>query len=405
MISVRERKQTITSKKFAKRKSTVRGKSPSKRGKKRGYKIPLFFQFLVYLGVFLAIILYLHLSEPPPSFIERTKTIDHILRTQFSHVLEVPLRAIHKQEEEHRRGKQTWIISRWEVTLPSEVAPEEAASQLLRSIQDAYPGGGVTITETRNRDDSVEIQIKIDNLLAHHLILQSPTIEPPPAVTFRPRIAIVVDDLGVDTRVAEEILCLDAPLTLSIFPWQPASRRIAHKAHAKGREIILHLPMEPRGYPLKNPGTGALLVSMDDRELLRQLRKDLEAVPFITGVNNHMGSRFMEQGEKVRLVLSELKQRELFFLDSRTTSESQGYHIAQELGLRTDTRDLFLDNESDVGCTKMQLEQLIRIARENGAAIGICHPYPSTITALKQMIPRIQAESIQIVPLSQALDE
>ena len=112
----------------------------------------------------------------------------------------------------------------------------------------------------------------------------------------------------------------------------------------------------------------------------------------------------MEHGDKVRLVLRELQQRELFFLDSRTTAKSQGYHIAQDLALRTDTRDLFLDNESDGGYTKLQLEQLIRIAQDHGTAIGICHPYPSTITALKEMIPQIKAAGIEIIPLSQALD-
>jgi len=384
----------------------VRRRSPSKRGKKRGRKIPLFFQFLVCLGVVLAIILYLHLSEHPPSFTERTKTLDQLLLTQLSQLLKVPRGAINKQEEEQTRGEKTWTLSRWEVTLPPGVVPEEASSQLVQRIQDACPG--VTFTEARTQDDSWEIQVKVDNLLAHHLILRPPAIQPSP-IPLRhprsPRIAIVVDDLGLDTRVAEEILRLDAPLTFSIFPLQPSSRRIAHKAYAEGREIILHLPMEPRGYPLKDPGTGALFVSMEEKELLRQLRKDLEAVPFITGVNNHMGSRFMEHGEKVRLVLNELKRRKLFFLDSRTTSKSQGYHIAQELALRADTRDLFLDNESDVGYTKLQLKQLIRIARNHGTAIGICHPYPSTITALKEMIPQIQAEGIQIVPLSQALDE
>jgi polysaccharide deacetylase 2 family uncharacterized protein YibQ len=379
----------------------VRRRRPAKREKKRGRKIPLFFQFLVCLGVVLAIILYLHLSEHPPSFTERAKTLDQLLLTQLSQLLKVPRGAINKQEEEQTRGGKTWTFSRWEVTLPPGVAPEEASSQLVQSIHDACPG--VTFTEARTQDDSWEIEVKIDNLLAHHLILRPPAIQPPP-ISLHPRIAIVVDDLGSDSRVAEEILRLDAPLTFSIFPLQPSSRRIAHKAHAEGREIILHLPMEPRGYPLKDPGKGALFVSMDEKELLRQLRKDLEAVPFITGVNNHMGSRFMEQGEKVRLVLSELKQRKLFFLDSRTTSKSQGYPIAQELDLRADTRDLFLDNESDVGYTKLQLQQLIRIARDHGSAIGICHPYPSTITALKEMIPQIKAEGIQIVPLSQALD-
>jgi polysaccharide deacetylase 2 family uncharacterized protein YibQ len=386
------------------RKSTGRRRSPAKKGKKRGIFIPLFFQFLVCLGIVLAIILYLHLNQPLSSFTERARTLDQLLLTQLAQLLHVPQGAIQKQEEQQKKGGETWTLSRWEVTLPPGVAPEEASSQLVQRIQDACPG--VTFTEARSPDDSWEIRVTVDDLLAHHLILHPSPIQPPPQPLCprSPRIAIVVDDLGSDKRIAEEFLRLDAPLTFSIFPLQPSSRRIAHRAHAEGREIILHLPMEPRGYPLKNPGTGALFVSMDDRELLRQLRKDLEAVPYITGVNNHMGSRFMEHGEKVRLVLRELKQKKLFFLDSRTTSKSQGYRIAQELALRADTRDLFLDNESTEGDTTLQLKELIRIARDHGTAIGICHPYPSTITALNAMIPQIQAEGIEIVPLSQALD-
>jgi polysaccharide deacetylase 2 family uncharacterized protein YibQ len=387
------------------RKSTGRRRSPEKKGKKRGISIPLFFKFLVCLGIILAIILYLHLSQPPPSLTERARTLDQLLHTQLTQLLHVPQGEIHKQEEEQRRGGKTWTLSRWEATLPPGVAPEEASSQLVQRIHDACPG--VTFTAARTHDDSWEIRLKVDDLLTHQLILHPPPIQPPPPQPLRPsipRIAIVVDDLGLDKWVAEEFLLLDAPLTFSILPLQPSSRRIAHRAHAEGREIILHLPMEPRGYPLKNPGTGALFISMDDRELLHQLRKDLEAVPYIAGVNNHMGSRFMEHGEKVRLVLRELKQKKLFFLDSRTTSKSQGCRIAQELALRVDTRDLFLDNESNEEDTTLQLKELISIARDHGTAIGICHPYPSTLTALKKMIPQIQAEGIQIVPLSQALD-
>ncbi|MCJ7547914.1 MAG: divergent polysaccharide deacetylase family protein, partial [Deltaproteobacteria bacterium] len=249
-----------------------------------------------------------------------------------------------------------------------------------------------------------EVKVKVDNLLAHHLILHPPRIKPPPIRPPRPRLAIVVDDLGTDKRVAEELLRLDAPITFSILPFQPHSRRIAQKAHAQGKEVILHLPLEPRGFPLKDPGKGALFVAMSERELLRQLRKDLDAVPFIVGVNNHMGSRFMEHGVSVRLVLGELKKRGLFFLDSRTTAKTQGYQIARELALLAGERDLFLDNENDVQDIRAQLEGLIRLARDHGRAIGICHPYPSTITALKGMITKIKAAGIRIVPLSQALD-
>jgi polysaccharide deacetylase 2 family uncharacterized protein YibQ len=396
-----KRRKTTKTKAYAKRKTTVKRRTPSRRGKKRGRRIPLFFKFLLCFGVVLAIILYLHLRQPPPSFTERARALDQLLLTQLSQ-MEIPRQAIHKWEETHQQAEKTWTISRWEVTLHPGVEPLTVTSTLLQRIQDACPG--VTFTESRAREGAWELKVKVDNLLAHHLIFRPPKLKPPPLRPPRPRIAIVVDDLGSNKRTAEELLRLDIPLTFSILPSQSSSRRIAHKAHAQGREIILHLPMEPRGYPLKDPGKGALFVSMDERELLRQLRKDLNAVPFIKGVNNHMGSRFMEHGEKVRLVLKELKQKELFFLDSRTTSKSQGYQIAQELGLRTDKRDLFLDNKSDIGYTKLQLKHLIRIARDHGTAIGICHPYPSTITALKEMIAQIQAEGIQIVPLSQALD-
>jgi len=134
------------------------------------------------------------------------------------------------------------------------------------------------------------------------------------------------------------------------------------------------------------------------------LREDLEAVPYIKGVDNHMGSRFMEHGDKVRLVLRELKKRDLFFLDSLTTPKSKGYQIAQELAMRAGKRDLFLDNETAVKDIKVQLERLKQIAQTRGKAIGICHPYPSTIAALKEMVPKFQAEGMEIVPLSQILD-
>ena len=112
----------------------------------------------------------------------------------------------------------------------------------------------------------------------------------------------------------------------------------------------------------------------------------------------------MEHGEKVRLVLRELKRKNLFFLDSLTTPKSKGFRIARELGLKTGKRRLFLDNEIEVKDIKTQLARLIRIARARGKAVGICHPYPSTITALKEMIPKFQTEGVAIVPLSQILD-
>ncbi len=377
------------------RRPTARRRAPSRKRRKGGRKIPLFFKFLAFFAVLLGLILYIHYRQPPP-FTERVQCVDQLIQDRLAQ-LEIPPGAIHKRGETRRKAEKTWTLSRWEVTLPSGVEPQEVTSPLAQRIREACRGA--TLTDAKAPDGTWEVKVMVDNLLAHHLILRPPLLKPPP-----PRIAIVVDDLGQDRRIAEELLSLDAPLTFSILPLQTHSRRIAKTAHAEGREVILHLPLEPRGFPLKDPGTGALFVAMGDKELVRQLRKDLDAVPYIAGVNNHMGSRFMEHGEKVRLVLEELKGRGLFFLDSRTTSNSTGYRIARSLALRTAERDVFLDNETGAKDITAQVEQLIRIARKDGKAIGICHPYPSTVTVLKEMIPKIKAQGIEIVPLSQALD-
>jgi polysaccharide deacetylase 2 family uncharacterized protein YibQ len=381
----------------------VKRGAPPKRGRRRGRTISLLFKFLVFAGVLLAIILlYIHRQQPPP-FAERMRAVDQLLLAEFSH-LEIPEGNIQRQQgEEQRYGTKTWSLSRWEIQLPQGVETGHVTSQLAQRMQAACPG--VTVSEAKAQDGTWEVMVRVDNLLAHRLIFHPPKIKPPPIRPPRPRLAIVVDDLGADKRIAEELLRLDAFLTFSILPFQPHSRRIAQRAHAQGKEIILHLPLEPRGFPLKDPGKGALFVAMSERELLGQLRKDLDAVPFIVGVNNHMGSRFMEHAAAVRLVMGELKKRGLFFLDSRTTAKTEGYQIARELALLAGERDIFLDNENDVQDIRAQLEGLIRLARDHGTAIGICHPYPATITVLKGMIAKIKAQGIRIVPLSQALEE
>jgi polysaccharide deacetylase 2 family uncharacterized protein YibQ len=369
------------------------------KNRKRG-KISLFWKLLLCIGVVLGIMFYIHLRQPPP-FTERVRIADQIILAQLSE-REIPQQAIQKREEEQKRNNTSWVLTHWEITLPAGVDAKNIASPLIQNIQDAC--AGVAFTESPRQNGAWAVQIKVDDLLVHHLIFHPPQLEPLPPRLPQPRIAIVVDDLGLNEQVTDELLRLQTPLTFSILPSQPFSRRIAKKAHDQGIEVILHLPMEPRGFPIKNPGTGALFVSMNTRELLSQLRKDLDAVPFITGANNHMGSRFMEHDDKVKTVLQELKKHGLFFLDSRTSAKSTGYQIAQTLGMRAGVRDIFLDNEADVQAIQAQLEQLVKTARNKGTAIGICHPYSCTITALKEMVPKIKVDGIQIVPLSQVLD-
>jgi polysaccharide deacetylase 2 family uncharacterized protein YibQ len=389
---------------YARRRSTTaRKRLPIVRRRKRGRRIPLFFKFLVCVGIIVGVILYAHQKKPLPSFLERAREVEQLVLAQLSR-MEIPQQAIQKRREEMRKGKRVWTSARWEITLPSGVDADKVSPQLVEGIGEIPPG--VTLAASKTQDGAAAVAVKVDDLLTLYIIFRPPTVAPPKPLPCQPRIAIVVDDLGLDKQAAEELLRLEAPLTFSILPFQPHSRRIAQLAHAQGKEIILHLPMEPRGFPLKDPGEGGLFVTMGETtELARQLKKDLDAVPYISGANNHMGSRFMEHEAVVRVVLKELKKRGLFFLDSGTTDRSMGYQVARELSLKAGKRDIFLDNETGPKDMEVQLDHLIRIARQRGKAIGIGHPYPSTVAALKGMIAKIQKVGIKIVPLSRVLDE
>jgi polysaccharide deacetylase 2 family uncharacterized protein YibQ len=180
---------------------------------------------------------------------------------------------------------------------------------------------------------------------------------------------------------------------------------LAQEAFEKGKEVVLHMPMEPHGFPGNDPGKGALVMNMTEEELHRQIRKNLEAIPHIKGVNNHMGSRFMEDDQRVSILMEELRKRELYFLDSRTTAKTVGYRTARELGMKTGERNVFLDNNSyDEAEIRKNISELAKIAKAEGKAIAIGHPHSSTIKSLREMIPRLRESGIEIVPLSEVIE-
>jgi polysaccharide deacetylase 2 family uncharacterized protein YibQ len=218
------------------------------------------------------------------------------------------------------------------------------------------------------------------------------------------RIAIVIDDMGCDLSPVYEILSIDIPITLSILPSRPFSMEAAEKARKKGREIILHLPMEPRGYPEENPGEGCLYIRMSHEEIEKQLEEDIAAVPSISGVNNHMGSRFMEDEDRVETVLKQLKKKELFFLDSLTTRNSKGKRIAEKIGMKYIARDVFIDNNRDFIETRERLIDIIEKKDRWKTLVLIGHPHTSTIEAIRETVPLFRAEGIEVVTLSDLLN-
>jgi polysaccharide deacetylase 2 family uncharacterized protein YibQ len=227
----------------------------------------------------------------------------------------------------------------------------------------------------------------------------------PPGAGFPPlgKAAIVIDDLGVDLKVAKDLLAIPLALTFSVMPQQAHTREISKLAHDRGREVLVHMPMEPRGYPQVSPGPGALLVSMGGDRLRQALQSALASVPYASGVNNHMGSTFTEQAESMRLVLAELRSRGLYFLDSYTTPESVACGVAEQLQVPCGRRDIFLDHEINEDFVRSQIQRLIREAKIQGASVAIAHPHAVTIKVLQQESARFAEERVAVVPLREVL--
>jgi len=229
---------------------------------------------------------------------------------------------------------------------------------------------------------------------------EAPAVAPPEEIAG-PRVAIVFDDLGQHMAPVERLLAMGEPFTFSVLPYLPHSREAADLAYGAGEEVLLHLPMEPQGYPTADPGEGALFVDLPEAELARRLEKALHAVPHIDGVNNHMGSRFTEDPAGMAVVMEGLRRANLFFLDSRTTPNSVADLAAAEMGVPFVTRDIFLDNDRSEASVAAQFDRLIAHAVATGTAIAIGHPHPETLAALEEGLPRLRGAGVTIVPLSQ----
>ena len=215
------------------------------------------------------------------------------------------------------------------------------------------------------------------------------------------RAAIVIDDLGEDLEAARKLAHMPYPLTFSVLPGLAYSRETAEEAHRAGREVILHLPMEPDPGAAVKPGRGEITVGMPGAEVERVIGSDLGSVPFSKGVNNHMGSRATADARLMREVMAVLRKRNLFFIDSRTTASTAALGAARRAGVPAFFRSVFLDDSESVDYSLGQLRRFRQIVQERGVALAIGHPHPTTIQALAQFIPELERENIQLIPASE----
>jgi polysaccharide deacetylase 2 family uncharacterized protein YibQ len=222
----------------------------------------------------------------------------------------------------------------------------------------------------------------------------------PPRVAY---IALIIDDLGnnpvTDTRTAR----LPGPVACAVLPHTAYAVDIANAAFGMNKEVLLHLPME--SLDAHEPGPGTLDSSMFEREFAKMLDYDLASVPHVVGINNHMGSRLTADAGFMTELMREIHRRPaLFFIDSRTNPESVAASTARITGVPALSRDVFLDNEPNAAAIELQMKTLIRLARKNGAAIGIGHPHPATLAVLEQWLPRLAEQHIRLIPLSRMLE-
>jgi polysaccharide deacetylase 2 family uncharacterized protein YibQ len=220
-------------------------------------------------------------------------------------------------------------------------------------------------------------------------------------IASRPLVAIVIDDVGIDRPHSKRAWELPGPLTLSFLPYAKDLREQAAAARRRGQELMLHLPMEPMGRA--DPGPGALLVSLGDAELKQRVSTALDSFDSYVGVNNHMGSRFTANRPGMETVLKLFKARGLMFLDSRTTAQTVGEQTAQELGVPTMPRNVFLDDDEAPDAVRRKLAETEAIARRQGFVVAIGHPHEATLQALAEWLPGLAAKGLALAPATAVL--
>jgi polysaccharide deacetylase 2 family uncharacterized protein YibQ len=216
-----------------------------------------------------------------------------------------------------------------------------------------------------------------------------------------PVIAIIIDDLGNQRLPGLRTIELDGPIACAIMPFTAHATYLAEHAFAAGKEVILHLPMQPVEMG-RIAGPGEISLDTDKDELAYILEQNLGSVPHSVGISNHMGSLITRHPGHMRWLMQELASRgDLFFIDRFTTPDSVAYEIAVETGIPAARRHIFLDNEPTEVAIDNQFEHLKRRARRYGYAVGIGHPYPATLDYLQTALPELEKQGIQLVPVSQ----
>jgi len=218
------------------------------------------------------------------------------------------------------------------------------------------------------------------------------------------KVAIIIDDMGYSLETIREICSLKVPLTVSVLPYSPLARETAWIAYQSGLEVMLHLPLESINDTENNDIEGLIHSRMSREEIERMVDSNLEQVPYIKGVNNHMGSKITANRALMDIILQRLMDRDLFFVDSRTSGRSVAYRVAQSLGIPSAFRNVFLDGSNQEEYIQKKLIELFRLAQKKGKAVGIGHPFKETLKVLKENLDLVNEFNLELVLVSQIVE-
>lgn len=372
---------------------------PKKPQKNRRIKIPFFYIILgtLILLILLAFDFYLY-KEREKSFL-----FSKILKVSEEKILlEVMDPIVQSFSPKNVIFEEKKGFKSWKFITPS-IAEARAQAFLISEKIDRSKLRG-RMEWDKNNPDIVKLSIFYREKLIGVVIFDSTITKKEEKIDekrFYGEFAIIIDDIGYSLDLLEEIIKIKEPLTLSVLPFLPNSKKSAEIALKSGKEIIIHMPMESNnGNDLE---IGIIKERMNEEEIRELVRREIEFLPQAKGVNNHKGSKITENERIMEIILRELKLRNLFFIDSRTSDNSEALKVAKRIGLPSSKRDIFIDSINSKDLIEKNILKLFKIAKKKKRAIGIAHPYPTTIEVLKELLPQAESFSVKPVFVSQIL--
>ena len=304
----------------------------------------------------------------------------------------------------HAPLTMNWQRKTQQVEIPEDMTMTEVRNALINAAKN---GGSELLDSTDDKSgETLYIGFSVNgaSYVTHKIVLRFKEQRVISSGSGKAQLAFIIDDLGYDWPTFDKMMTVPRPMTFAVLPHLPRSVEQAKTVWEKGYQLIMHLPMEPASKD--NPGKGAVLTSMRDDQIIATIAEDLAALPQgLIGANNHMGSKATADPRVMEVVLKYLKERGMFFVDSKTAAKSAVATVAQEVGIPYAVNRIFIDNVENLEVVKGQIRKAAQIALRDGKAICIGHVRKYTAEAILQMLDELESMGVKIVYAKELLEQ